>query len=53
MGVASVSTRFIDTVTHPRSSTKNPMARTFFSPPEDSRTLRAICLAASSSVPSR
>jgi len=51
--VASKSTRFIDTVRQPRSGTKNPMARTFFRPPEVSRTRLAIAFAGASSVPVR
>ena len=35
--VTSWSTRFIETVTQPRSGTANPIARTAGSPPEDSR----------------
>src|SRR5262245_57959512 len=50
--VTSTSTRFIETVTAPRSGTANPIARTAGRPPPDSRTAFAISLAASS-VPVR
>jgi hypothetical protein len=47
--VTSWSTRFIDTVTQPRSGTAKPIARTAGRPPPDSRTAVAISFAASAS----
>src|SRR5439155_237123 len=45
--VTAWSARLIDTVTHPRSGTRNPIARSAGSPPPEVLTVRAIARAAS------
>ena len=50
MPVTSTSTRFIDTVTQPRSGTEKPIARSAGKPPHEVRTDRAMSFAAASSL---